>query len=111
MARRCFALNGMPILGAALIVSTAYAAADDHANGQIHGVVSQAAVCSDGNNIAGNSRSGCLRFSEVDLIDGSGTVDRLANLDAFTGPPTGQGNGSLPASFWSYFALQLSYKC
>jgi hypothetical protein len=33
MARRCFALNGMPILGAALIVSTAYAAADDHANG------------------------------------------------------------------------------
>jgi hypothetical protein len=250
MAKRCFALNGMPILVAALIIATSpCATADDHTNGQTHGFVSQAAVFSDGNNIAGNSRSGSLRFSEVGLsgsifyknilfagqivsvhnpipgsakpaldyavadiplfsasanevgirigrpklpfrlyadvrdvagylearglfsnhweaflryeefwavmgdrsgrkfsagenrpvhsgyafetglevkrnfengvsvmaethyIDGAGTVDRLANLDAFTGPPAGQGDSSLLASSWSYFALQLAYKC
>lgn len=57
-----------------------------------------------------NFTNGISVLAEVHYIDGSGTVDRLANLDAFTGPPAGQGDSSLLASSWSYMAFQLAYK-
>lgn len=48
--------------------------------------------------------------AEAHYIDGSGTIDRLSNLAAVSGPPTGTGDSSLLASSSSYFAVQLAYQ-
>ena len=65
MAKRRFALHVMPRLTATLLaVVSPCANAEELSNAKIHGFFSQAAVVSDGNNIAGNSQSGSVRFSE-----------------------------------------------
>lgn len=68
MAKRRFALHVIPALAAALAaVASPCVNAGQRSQTHIHGFFSQAAVVSDGNNIAGNSKSGSVRFSEFGL--------------------------------------------